>query len=445
MNDYGDKVLVHYAPEIDTENLVYTGESLDIENKIHLEKFEDLCRKLGLRKDRQSKYLIRYRSDEKLNYYATFYKVSKHNFYKISFYFNSAFHRASNSEKKKMKIMKLMLRKFKKLVPKIERIDIFQDIVTKQDVQLFDIFPNVFDSKKYQILSSGLRKSVGYNDMSNIEKKTHLELSVYRRAKLKIYNKTNSLKNNLKLKKVSVEDYSYYGGKFGLNGNGVMNTCYRAELSLTGDFCQVASVLLISKRLGKTDLFKYQDIYRKILGHFGNSHKIVYSDTGNIVPIFESLLFLKDKTSTLVKLKERLAIENKMPIDTLKRLIQRPSPKRTLESHARSVAKKILRSKHGLSDTKSMYKYFCRTLKWHLANEKQEAYKDFYYFYLQKAYLSEGLEREFYEGQAKRAKDEGYLEFHITDDFFEGLEGKPRKIPESDPDGDLLEALLKMA
>lgn len=448
-------ILIHFEPSIDTEYIAFKSDGLDIKNESQINKFSEVAKELGLEENLKNEYLVNYQSNREFRHRMSFYKVrNQSSIHKIIFNFDSNFHINTESELNKSKIHKIMSKKFRKTAPSIQRIDIYQDLLTQTNTQIFDIFPNIFDTKKYKILSKGININVGHNDPEDPNRITHIELSVYRRAKLKIYDKTNSIKRLLKNDEMTYEEYKKYEERYGTDENGNLNQVWRIELSLSNDYCGMANTLLLKARVEKWDNNHIQWAYRQILAHFASNHRIVLIDTipenGNIYqaktcPIYEKYMFLNDKSGTLTKLKRFIAKMVKLPEETLSSFVSSPSPKRTIDSYAKSSAKKILGTKDGQKNTKALYRYFCRRLKRHLATEKRNLYTKYYHYYLQKAFLSiDDNEKKYWKNEAIRARDEGFLEYHLPDESFHGWDGERKLdiIKKDLQDIDLIEALF---
>ena len=200
-------ILTHFEPSIDTEYIAFKSDGLDIQNESQTNKFDDVAKELGLERSFKNEYLINYQSNREFRHRMSFYKVrNKSSIHKIMFNFDSNFHINTESEINKSDIHKIMAKKFRKTSPSIQRIDIFQDLLTQSTTQIFDIFSNIFNTKKYKISSKGININVGHNDPEDPNRITHIELSVYRRAKLKIYDKTNSIKRLLKRDEMTYEE-----------------------------------------------------------------------------------------------------------------------------------------------------------------------------------------------------------------------------------------------
>ncbi len=239
----------------------------------------------------------------------------------------------------------LIERTFNKLglIPKINRIDLRKDIMSKNKAlrNCFRVFPKFFKKNDSVMMMKGKKTtrhlkakfSQYFNNQQNLSVPTGFKVSTSRFV-LTGYERLINLEEKLIKGKVTQAYYDYY-----MEVYKSFKSVSRIELTLKQESCALANLLFFKK--GNKYKKNKRKFFNKLLSHWANGHTIYDVDQetgkkGKVNEVFSELFSLKDYT-TIKETKEEIGVSAGIGLLSTSKVKKRDS-----EYYLRQLAKALV-------------------------------------------------------------------------------------------------------
>ena len=356
------------------------------------------------------------------------------------------------------------LNSFPESKPRIVRLDLASEYVVK-DKYWLDGIDKTFNcpfikNNKVRYLRNSMQfpkvKSIGNNDQFTVGREkamTHFT-ALTRSAMDKNYDKTASMTRMYYQKKITDFQFENFIDKWGMTDCGTrVKRVFKNEMVLRSESLKEASLLLTTARQQSKSQEEIDKIKVQIKAHWGSEHRLIKVDTikndnlykAETCEVFSHIYQLDKKQSSKKEMIKKIAIKNKINEDSLRKIIQYPSKKRTIESCLKSLAREIKIENRGKEENifDFINIYIPMRLRELVLELTQLEFRNYYDYYNQKALLAiNSKEKEFYLSKAEEIKKRGFLYHDMSLQFYKGPDGEKVKDWSDDIEKSLMETQL---